>query len=236
MGKLRIGGLALALLFGCSAQEDREQASDAAKSAEQTLREVEQVQARAEKAADTASKAADTASEVVAAADDAVAAADEAVAILAPPCDVFEGSLTITNQSDVAKLAGCREISGDLDVSQAKGLRSLAGLEALQVIGGRLMITNCPDFVDLAPLAKLREIHNRYKDITNAGLIIVNNAQLADLNGLDALVVVDRAVFYHNEQLPSAQAEAFAKRIGAECAPADAEVVDVLSVCVNNKP
>jgi hypothetical protein len=72
-------------------------------------------------------------------------------------CGVVQGSFTIQSALDIAMLAGCTGITGNLTIGGA-GLTNLAGLEALTSVGGALTVQNATSLGALNDLKGLKTL------------------------------------------------------------------------------
>jgi Leucine-rich repeat (LRR) protein len=97
------------------------------------------------------------------------------------PCDVIEGDVLVRNTVDLRGLAGCTEILGNVTVTSSR-LTGLQGLEALQHIGGNLVIDDCPSLSSIAELSSLEAI--------DGNLELSNLPALTSLTGLESLGTV----------------------------------------------
>lgn len=95
------------------------------------------------------------------------------------------GTLSISGGTDLSALGCLRRVDGDLVLEGAAQLRSLAGLEALEDVGGTVRIVVCPGLLDVE-LPVLRAIGG---DLTLDG-----NRALAAITGLPRLARVGGAL------------------------------------------
>jgi len=103
-----------------------------------------------------------------------------------PLCEaggVYDGSFDIRNAADLARLSGCTEITGNLEIRKAE-LADLRGLESLTRIGGALLLGGNTELVSLDGLDNLRSIGG---SLALYGYSIGGNPALASLAGLGNL-------------------------------------------------
>jgi hypothetical protein len=84
---------------------------------------------------------------------------------------------TVSKPSDVRALSGCTVVRGDLDVVGSR-LESLAGLESLRAVTGRLRINHNPNLTSVDGLSRLRSVD---------ALVLRENPKLESLAGIASL-------------------------------------------------
>ena len=102
---------------------------------------------------------------------------------------VILGSVTIDSPLDIVELSGVTIITGDL-IIDSTSLISIGGLEALQMIGGSLIITNNAQLVNLAypGLSNLHTVGNRVLMQNNPALIRAGLPGLLSAGGIEIVV------------------------------------------------
>jgi hypothetical protein len=97
------------------------------------------------------------------------------------------GSLYLGNLryagADLRGLEGLEFVGGDLDVSLADPLTSLAGLDNLREVGGTLILSGNPSLTDLTALRNLERV---------GSLELVGNDTLTNVDGLEGIQEVER--------------------------------------------
>lgn len=89
---------------------------------------------------------------------------------------------TVKNGADLALLAGCTSISGNIEVSdKATDITDLFGLANLQNVDGNLKIS-APNLTSIQALSKLTSVK---------GTLTISSPQLSSLKGLEKLASVD---------------------------------------------
>lgn len=134
------------------------------------------------------------------------------------PCvdsDVFDRSYTVHDAEDVAALGACRVIEGDLIVENA-AMTSLAGLEGLREVHGRLTIGSRPGWGTrpsaLTSLAGLEGLGSVGGDLS-----VLGNRSLTSLRGLDSLERVGGSLLLvGNDALASLEALAALTEVGGD--------------------
>ena len=112
------------------------------------------------------------------------------------------GPIDVRSQDDVAALASCRTVDGDVritgsGVSDTRGLEGLTSVRYLIVVGTSLR--------DLSGLAGLREA---------GGITIAANPVLETLQGLEGIEALDGLVIAENDSLTTIAALAGLQRAG----------------------
>ena len=103
-------------------------------------------------------------------------------------CSEVQGELQVSNVTSLEPLAGLRRIEGDLVVSDTTELDDLAGLEQLESCK-YLIIARNADLDDVSALARLGSVDS---------LNVSRNPELANLQGLSGLRRVNTLVLEHN--------------------------------------
>jgi len=146
-----------------------------------------------------------------------------------PGCQVFVQRLSFSffDGAEAPNLRGVRATLSDIGFYGAPNLTSLAGLETLEHIGGRLQIRNMPALTDLRGLRSLRSARALAVDNTVVTslegaeqlrevelLTIRDNRQLVSLRGLDGLCRITGGVYiFDNPLLPESEIQAFLERV-----------------------
>lgn len=115
-------------------------------------------------------------------------------------CDepvVFEGTLTITEATDLAGLECIVEITGDLHVQHTLTLASFAELGNLKLVGGLIVFESNALLPNLDGLKSLERAQ---------GLILINNPQLTSFDGLESLTQLGNLKLESNHALTNVKA------------------------------
>ncbi len=139
-------------------------------------------------------------------------------------CTDMSGSLYLNSGvTDLAPLVSLRHIAGKLDISgssyttEPKGLLLLAGLEALESVGGLVIknvsmtdleplagLTSIPGDVQITGLLRLESLEGLHKlEYIGGELNIGGGKQLVDLNGLRNLQQVGTHIFISQLEITS---------------------------------
>ena len=165
---------------------------------------------------------------------------------VSPGLTVFFGDIIITSPADIERLRGYRVVRGNVfinplgiadlrgfeslhtihgtldiayDLTQRQSLKSLEGLDALELVAGYVQIENCDLLEHLGGLDQLREV--------GGSLSVYNNARLSSVDALGGLRHVELNFnILNNPYLPCDEAEMLVSELGESVVGGEVSVLN----------